>query len=205
MLTYLFFCFSYQNLYAQPPNDECANAIDISAAFMGNCGDVSFNGPFDLTGSTPGVDDPPEPGEQGVCPNAGDPLCFSGEPSCPTVILNDFNIPILPNISQTGEIITLAIDVNMPDDFTFNESAFQLDYALAFDGIPASQVEQQDDWYKFDDNYALIFDPLCSNTDFIPFSPNGGANGQIFLNFTIPSCPNPCEPCEISINIDSFF
>jgi len=73
-----------QGLFAQPPNDECINAIDISAAFMGNCGDFSFNGPFDLTGATPGADDPPEPGEaesgssqQGpYCPDETDPNLF---------------------------------------------------------------------------------------------------------------------------------
>jgi len=52
-------CYFISNLLvvAQPPNDECAGAIDISDAFMGLCGDFTFNGPFDLTGSTPGVDE----------------------------------------------------------------------------------------------------------------------------------------------------
>jgi len=63
IITYLLLFTTAQNLHAQPPNDECVNAIDISDAFFGNCGDMTFNGPFTLTGATPGVDDPPEPGE----------------------------------------------------------------------------------------------------------------------------------------------
>lgn len=73
-ISLLFFIF-IQNVHAQPSNDECINAIDISAAFEGSCGDFSFNGPFTLTGSTPGVDDPPEPGEA-----END---FTGGPFCP--------------------------------------------------------------------------------------------------------------------------
>jgi len=78
LICILFFLIA-QNLYAQPPNDECAGAIDISTAFEGNCGDFTFNGPFDLTGSTPGPDDPPEPGEAGVCPEETDPILFADD------------------------------------------------------------------------------------------------------------------------------
>jgi len=63
ILTCLLFFLIFQSSYAQPSNDECSGAIDISEAFIGSCGDFTFNGPFDLTGSTPGLDDPPEPGE----------------------------------------------------------------------------------------------------------------------------------------------
>lgn len=58
--TFLFF-LQNQPIIAQPENDECINAIDISYAFMGSCGDVTLNGPYDLTGSTPSENDPPEP------------------------------------------------------------------------------------------------------------------------------------------------
>jgi len=51
------------NLFAQPVNDECTGAIDISDAFEGSCGTVTNNGPFTLTGGTPNTTDPPEPGE----------------------------------------------------------------------------------------------------------------------------------------------
>ncbi len=54
-------------LAAQPPNDECSNAIDISYAFEGECGETIFSGPFDSTGATAGVDDPPEPERPGIC------------------------------------------------------------------------------------------------------------------------------------------
>jgi len=79
ILTCLLFFLIFQNSYAQHPNDECVDALDISAAFVGSCGDFTFNGPFDLTGSTPGVDDPPEPGEQGICPNETDPNLFGDD------------------------------------------------------------------------------------------------------------------------------
>jgi len=74
----LFFGFNQQAL-AQLVNDECINAIDISNAFNGACGDVSFNGPFTLTGSSPGIDDPPEPGEAGLCPGEIDPNLFGDD------------------------------------------------------------------------------------------------------------------------------
>jgi len=60
-------------------NDECINAIDISEAFSGNCGDVTNNGPFTLTGATPGLNDPPEPGEMGVCPGEEDSILFGDD------------------------------------------------------------------------------------------------------------------------------
>jgi len=72
-------------------NDECSGAIDISDAFTGECGDFTFNGPFDLTDSTPGADDPPEPGENETnttdmvdpigpfCPDETDPNLFGDE------------------------------------------------------------------------------------------------------------------------------
>ncbi len=85
LLIFCFFCAVSQNLLAQPPNDECSGAIDISDAFAGTCGDVTLNGPFTLTGSSPGVDDPPEPGENETnstqpdgpfCPDETDPNLF---------------------------------------------------------------------------------------------------------------------------------
>ena len=79
LLIFCFFCAVSQNLLAQPPNDECSGAIDISEAFMGSCGDFTFNGPFTLTGSTPGVDDPPEPGESPICPGETDMNLFGDD------------------------------------------------------------------------------------------------------------------------------
>jgi len=93
----------------------------------------------------------------------------------------------------------------VPENYTFNESAFQFNYNLTFDGVPASQIEPQPfDWYKPAGN-SLVFDPLHVNTQFSSSSPAGGANGQVLLNLTVPSCPDPCVDCEISINIESIF
>jgi len=65
-LTLLFYLI-LTNAYAQPSNDECVNAIDISDAFTGECGETTYSGPFDLTGATAGVNDPPEPEEPSYC------------------------------------------------------------------------------------------------------------------------------------------
>jgi len=75
LLIYSIAILNSKNLYAQPVNDECINAIDISAAFTGAIGDISYNGPFDNTGATPGADDPPEPG----CPNETDEYFFGDD------------------------------------------------------------------------------------------------------------------------------
>lgn len=63
LFIYSISCLFCVNLLAQPINDECVSAIDISAAFQGVFGDVTTNGPLTLTGGTPGANDPPEPGE----------------------------------------------------------------------------------------------------------------------------------------------
>jgi len=88
LIPLIFTCFisflTSQNLFAQPVNDECTGAIDISNAFEGSCGTVTYNGPFTLTGGTAGNDDPPEPGEAengstGIgpyCPNETDGNLF---------------------------------------------------------------------------------------------------------------------------------
>lgn len=55
------------SIYAQPSNDECINATDISYAFEGDCGEITFNGPFDLAGATAGVNDPPKPYNRDFC------------------------------------------------------------------------------------------------------------------------------------------
>ena len=49
------------NSYAQPSNDECVNAIDISSLFAGACGTYNLDGPYDNTGATLGADDPVDP------------------------------------------------------------------------------------------------------------------------------------------------
>jgi len=52
--------FSYQST-AQPGNDDCINAIDISYAFEGVCEDLNTIGPFDNTGATHSTGDPMVP------------------------------------------------------------------------------------------------------------------------------------------------
>jgi len=62
--------------YAQPANDECVNAIDISASFMGTCGTANLAGPFDNTGATTSANDPAEPGPSPTCPQTTDTNLF---------------------------------------------------------------------------------------------------------------------------------
>jgi len=52
--------FSYQSI-AQPGNDDCIDAIDISYAFEGICGDFNTIGPFDNTGAMHNSGDPMVP------------------------------------------------------------------------------------------------------------------------------------------------
>jgi len=61
-----YFLFNSTNINAQPSNDECVNAIDISSLFNGTCGAENTSMPFgfqDAAGNpaTLGANDPAEP------------------------------------------------------------------------------------------------------------------------------------------------
>ena len=60
LIIWLLLCCIHSS-FAQPNNDDCINAIDISDAFKGNCGDLITVGPFDNTGANHNSSDPMVP------------------------------------------------------------------------------------------------------------------------------------------------
>ena len=70
-----FLAFSV-NVFAQPANDECANAMDISSLFDGACNISNLSMVIDNTGATGNVTDPPEPGDDVACPGLGSANLF---------------------------------------------------------------------------------------------------------------------------------
>lgn len=60
-LIFLFFILMSSKLLAQPANDECVGAIEISSAFEGACGDINTIGPFNNTGASSSNTDPMVP------------------------------------------------------------------------------------------------------------------------------------------------
>jgi len=150
LMSCLFFGF-IQPAIAQPPNDECINAIDISEAFMGNCGELTFNGPFDLTGSTPGDNDPPEPSAFS---------CPGDEPDDPNLFGDDADYWensvwftwTVPDLNGDGSPVSYAI---WTSDGSFND-----DCGLFFDFILTGNADTQ----------AAIYEGAC------PTSITGGCD-----------------------------
>jgi len=123
-------CFLVASLtvFAQPPNDECSGAIDISQAFMGNCGDFTFNGPFDITGATAGTNDPPEPGEAEndntdgpFCPDETDTNLFGDDADAFEQSI--WYTWVVPDLNGDGSPVTYSIwtsDGSYGDDCDLN-------------------------------------------------------------------------------------
>jgi len=122
------------NLFAQPINDECSGAIDISDAFMGVCGDVTNNGPFTLTDATAGANDPPEPGENeenstqaetgGFCPDETDGNLF-GDPA-PAWEQSVWYTWTVPDLNGDGSAVSYSIwtsDGSYNDDCGLNTNS----------------------------------------------------------------------------------
>jgi len=103
-----FLAFSV-NIYAQPANDECANAIDISAAFDGTCGTANLIGPYDNTGATGSPTDPPEPnGDITACPNGEDDGNLFGDGS--TVMERSIWFTFtVPDLNGDGSPVTYSM------------------------------------------------------------------------------------------------
>ncbi len=84
------------NAYAQPANDECANAMDISSLFDGACNVSNLSMVIDNTGATGNTTDPPEPGESPTCPQTDDTNLFGdGSAVMETSIWFTFTVPDL--------------------------------------------------------------------------------------------------------------
>ena len=90
-----FLAFSV-NVFAQPANDECANAMDISSLFDGACNISNLSMVIDNTGATGNVTDPPEPGDDVACPGLGSANLFGdGATAMETSIWFTFTVPDL--------------------------------------------------------------------------------------------------------------
>ncbi len=170
-----FLCTAGQQLFAQPPNDECSGAIDISEAFMGSCGDFTFNGPFDLTGSSPGVDDPPEPGEMGVCPDEEDANLFGDDSE--TWENSVWYTWTVPDLNGDGSDVAYSI---WTSDGSYND-----DCGLNPNNIIGGDADTQVAIYKMDDcpNSATgECDHLAANEDLFSVPP--WISGWLTLEFT---------------------
>jgi len=164
------------NLFAQPSNDECVNATDISYAFQGNCGEYTLSGPFDLTGATPGTNDPPEPGGVGVCPNADldDQFLFGDSATfLERSIWLSFTVP---DLNGDGSPVAYSIwtsDGTYNDDCGLNPTPIliSVDTQVAiYEGACPTSTTDQCDYYAANDD---LFDlpPWISGWYNITFTP----------------------------------
>lgn len=96
--------FSGTIIIAQPANDACINALDISYAFEGSCGDFNTIGPFDNTGASPGNSDPMVPD------------CFSDQSEMQRSIW--FKVTV-PDINGDGSNVIYEINTSVNDNCNF--------------------------------------------------------------------------------------
>lgn len=100
------FVFSIITIYAQPANDDCLNALDISVAFEGLCGDFNTIGPFDNTAATPGNTDPMLPD------------CFTETNSSGMERSMWFKLTV-PNVNGDGSNVIYEINTSVNDNCNF--------------------------------------------------------------------------------------
>jgi len=100
------FIFKATVIFAQPTNNDCITALDISNAFVGQCGDFNTIGPFDNTGATPGSSDPMMPD------------CFSEFNSTVMERSMWFKLTV-PDINGDGSNIIYEINTSVNDNCNF--------------------------------------------------------------------------------------
>jgi len=104
--------------------------------------------------------------------------------SCPTVFLNDNNLPNLPNALCEGDLLNLCFDVAV-DETIFDSSLIQFNYELSVGGT-------------------VVAVPLTTiYTSGTNIDPN--ATGQLCFSTDVPAGPDPCAPFDISLLIQSVF
>jgi len=95
------------NVFAQPANDECANAMDISSLFDGACNISNLSMVIDNTGATGNATDPPEPGDDAACPGLGTPNLFGDASTLmETSIWFTFTVP---DLNGDGSPVTYSL------------------------------------------------------------------------------------------------
>jgi len=93
------------NAFAQPANDECIDAIDISALFDGACGVLNNSGPFQLqdasgNAATQGADDP-------VIPDCFLDVVYGNATDLENTVWFTFTVP---DLNGDGSPVTYAIN-----------------------------------------------------------------------------------------------
>ncbi len=102
--------------------------------------------------------------------------------SCPTVYLNDNNLPDLPDALCVGELLELCFDLAV-DETTFDAANVDFGYLLELDGQPSS---------------------VTLNTTWSPGTQTDvNANGQVCFSAILPDGSNACSSYEASITIQS--
>jgi len=96
---------SLTNMVAQPTNNNCVDAIDISYAFKGICGDFNTIGPFDNTAASPGEDDPKVPD------------CFSDADVMQRSMWFKFTVP---DVIGDGSNVIYEINTSVSDNCNFS-------------------------------------------------------------------------------------
>jgi len=146
------------------------------------CGDFTFNGPFDLTGSTPGTNDPPEPGEAEnattagpYCPDETDPNLF-GDAS-ETWENSVWYTWTVPDLNGDGSDVAYSI---WTSDGSFND-----DCGLNPNNIIGGDADTQVAMYEGPDCPSSATgdcDHIAANEDLFTTPP--WISGWLTLNFT---------------------
>ncbi len=123
-----------------------------------------------------------------VCYATSAAVCLAvvecGPSTCPTVILNDANLPNLPPAVCAEDLLSLCFDVNVDED-TFDPTLIQFGYDLTIDGAPSTVV------LNTIYNSGAAIDP--------------NATGQLCFEATVPVGTDPCVPYELSLEIVEVF
>ncbi len=104
--------------------------------------------------------------------------------SCPTVYLNDDNLPSLPEALCVGDLLELCFDIAV-DEAIFLANSIEFNYDLLVAGNAAS-VD-------------------LTNTYSSGTAIDANATGQICFSAAIPAGANACEAYELSLEIESVF
>jgi len=124
-----------------------------------------------------------------VCYATSERVCLSvvtcgGPNTCPTVYLNDDNLPSLPEALCVGDLLELCFDIAV-DEALFDANSIEFNYELLIGGSPAT---------------VALTNSYSSGTAI-----DANATGQICFSATIPAGSNACESFELSLEIQTVF
>lgn len=101
---------------------------------------------------------------------------------CPTVYLNDDNLPDLPDALCSGDLLELCFDLAV-DPTLFNAQGIDFGYEITIDGV-VTPIDLTNSWSP-----GTAVDPI--------------ADGQICFSATVPDGANSCQPYDLSLLIIS--